>query len=124
MKIVRRILSALLVSVLLVTPFAAIHTYAEEREEKAFWHFAVTNFKCGVQVENVAIKEYYEEALGAINDYETLYDTWEAYLETEDGEIASGQIEPFVQYYLVVCVDGLSGEALKYTSSMHVSDIR
>jgi len=116
MKIVRRILSALLVSVLLMTPFAAIHTYAEEREEKAFWHFAVTNFKCGVQVENVAIKEYYEEALGSTYDYETLYDTWEAHLETEDGEIASGQIEPLVQYYLVIRVDGISGEALKYTS--------
>jgi len=123
MKNLKRMITLLLVSVLLVTPFAAIPTYAEEREEKAFWHFAVTNFKCGVQVENVAIDEYYEEALGATYDYETLYDTWEAHLETEDGKIASGQIEPFVVYYLVISIDGLSSQASKYSSLISCANV-
>jgi len=83
MKIVRRILSALLVSVLLVTPFAAIPTYAEEREEKAFWHFSLSGFEHGASVEELEIKEYYESGLGSIYDYDGLYDIGEAHIETD-----------------------------------------
>ncbi len=114
----KRTLAFLLTCVLLLTSFATIPVFAEEREEKAFWHFSLRNFRCGAKVEDITIdmKEYRYDELGENYDYENLYDTWEAHIEYENGEIATGKIETLVQYYLAIRVDGISGEALKYTS--------
>ena len=116
MKNMKRTLAFLLTCVLLLTPFATIPVFAEEREEKAFWHFSYNGFEHGATAEELVVKEYYEEGLGEFYDYTELYDTWEAYVETEDGERVSGELQANTQYIFVIRVDGLSASLAEYTS--------
>ena len=123
MKNLKRLITLLLVSVLLVTPFAAIPAFAAETEAKAFWHFSYNGFEHGATAEELVVKEYYEEGLGDFYDYTELYDTWEAYVETEDGERVSGELQPNTEYILAIRIDGLSSKLAKYTSLVTLANL-
>ena len=59
MKNIKRILSMLMVSILLLTPFAAIPAGAEEQLPEFL--FGVVGYKFGAAIEDIEIKEYYRK---------------------------------------------------------------
>lgn len=103
MKNMKKILSMLMVSILLLTPFVTIPSSAEEQLPEFL--FGVVGYKFGAAIEDIEIKEYYE---GSVWENKGVYESWEAHIEYENGEIATGNIQGNIQYVLAVRVNGLS----------------